>query len=224
MRDIWLIIRKEWIGFAKSDRGIFFVYGILVLAWSFLLSTNITMLLTGAEYLWLVFFSVIVSGNFSNTTFVAERMNGSLEILLTSGVTRNAILSGKIAFVIIMSTVLGLVCYVLALALYVVQGESLHLIYSITPIGKEIILYITACFMNAACGAWLSVRINNPRLLHFINLFVLGIIVILHAVLSAVFTFTLWSLIIALVVCGVLFYVFAIRDFKSERVIQPVVY
>ena len=224
MKDIWLIIRKEWIGFSKSDRGIFFVYGILVLAWSFLLSTNITMLLTGTEYLWLVFFSVIVSGNFSNSTFVAERMNGSLEILLTSGVARNAILSGKIAFVIIMSTVLGLVCYMLALVLYVVQGESLHLIYSITPIGKEIILYTIACFMNATCGAWLSVRINNPRLLHFINLFVLGLVVILHAVLSAVFTFTLWSLIIALAVCGVLFYVFAVRDFGSERVIQPVVY
>ena len=92
MKDFLLIIRKEWTGFSKSDCGIFFIYGILVLAWSFLLSTNITMLLTGTEYLWLVFFSVIVSGNFSNTTFVAERMNGSLEILLTSGIARNAIL------------------------------------------------------------------------------------------------------------------------------------
>ena len=136
MKDIWLIVRKEWIGFAKSDRGIFLVYSILVLAWSILLSSNINLLLAGAGYLWLIFFSVIVSGNFSNTTFSAERISGSLEILLTSGIARNAILIGKIAFVIIMSIIMGFLCYVLAVGIYVVKGENYSLVLSIIPAGS----------------------------------------------------------------------------------------
>lgn len=224
MKDIWLIIRKEWAGFAKSDRGIFVIYGILVLAWSFLLSSNMNMLASGAGYLWLVFFSVIVSGNFSNTTFVSERMNGSLEILLTSGISRQSILSGKISFVIIMSTVMGFLCYIIALALNSFRGDSIYITLSVIPVWKEMVLYIAACFMNAACGAWLSVRITNPRLLHFVNLFVLGLIVIIHAVLSAFISLSLWYLAVILVFMGAIFCIFAFRDYRSERVIQPVVY
>ncbi len=224
MKDIWLIVRKEWTGFAKSDRGIFLVYGILVLAWSFLLSSNINLLLAGAGYLWLIFFSVIVSGNFSNTTFSAERISGSLEILLTSGITRNAILIGKIAFVIVMSIILGFLCYILAVGIYVVKGENFNLVLSIIPAGKMMLLYSVACFMNGTCGAWLAVRINNPRLLHFVNLFVLVLIVIIHTVLSTIFTLSIWSLFTVLGITGILFFLLAARDFKSERVIQPVVY
>ena len=224
MKDIWLIVRKEWKGFAKSDRWIFVIYGILVLAWSFLLSQNISVLSSRTGYLWLAFFSVIISGNFSNTTFVAERMSGSLEILLTSGISRQSILSGKMFFIVIMSTVMGIFCYIIALAINSLKGENIGILLRIIPVWEELILYISACFMNAACGAWLSVRINTPRLLPFVNLFVLVIIVIIHGVLSEVFSLSLWSLIIALALTGAFFCFFAFRDFKSERVIQPVVY
>ncbi len=224
MKDSWLIIRKEWTGFAKSDRGVFLVYGVLVLAWSVLLSSNIETLLAGAGYLWLIFFSVIVSGNFSNTTFSAERISGSLEILLTSGVSRTAILLGKIAFVIAMSIVLGFICYVLAVGIYLFKGEKIDLILNIIPAGRMMILYSTACFMNGACGAWLAVRVNNPRLLHFVNLFVLVLIVAVHAFLSTFFSLSIWSLFVALAFMGGLFMLLAVRDFKSDRVLQPVVY
>jgi len=224
MKDVRLIVRKEWRGFAKSDRWIFVIYGILVIAWGILLSNNIGILSSGAGYLWLAFFSVIISGNFSNMTFVAERMSGSLEILLTSGVSRQSILNGKILFIVIVSMGMGFLCYLFALGINVVKGENVAVLLTVTPIGEELILYVTACFMNATCGAWLSVRINNPRILPFINLFVLVIIVIIHGVVSEIYTLTPWSLIIALILTGVLFYYVAYRDFNSERVIQPVVY
>ena len=109
MRDILLIIKKELTGFIKSDRGIFILYGILVVAWSFLIYSNMNTLTSKTGYLWLVSFSVIVSGNFSTTTFVSERMSGSLEILLTSGVTRRCILLGKILYVILYICLLNIV-------------------------------------------------------------------------------------------------------------------
>ena len=224
MNDIRLMVRKEWKCFAESDRWIFVIYGILVLAWSFLLSQNISILSSRTGYLWLAFFSVILSGNFSNTIFVAERMSGSLEILLTSGISRVSILSGKMLFIVIMSTVMGVCCYIIALAINALKGENIAVLLRVLPLGEELVLYIVACFMNAACGAWLSVRINTPRILPFVNLFVLVIIVIIHGVLSEFFSLSLWSLILVLALTGAFFCVFAFRDFRSERVIQPVVY
>jgi ABC-type transport system involved in multi-copper enzyme maturation permease subunit len=177
---------------------------------------------TGA--LWLAFFSVIISGNFSSTTFVAERMNGSLEILLTSGVSRQSILSGKIAFIVIMSTVMGILCYFFALGVRSVKGDQISILLKIVPVWGVIILYMTACFLNASCGAWLSVRINSPRLLPFVNLVVLGIIVVVHELLSYKISLSLWSLSCVLTVVGALFYMLALKDFRGEGVIQPLVY
>jgi len=224
MKDIALIIKNEWTCFVKSEKGIFVIYGVLVLAWSFLLSHNAGAVSSETGYLWLVFFSVIVSGNFANTTFVSERMSGSLEILLTSGISRSAILSGKILFVMGMSGFMGVVCFGTASGFGGLQGKEITGLAGAPAAAKELMLYCAACFMNASCGAWLSVRITNPRLLHFINLFVLGVIVILHSVLSYFIALTLWSLVFALVVLGAVFYFRAQRDFRTERVIQPVVY
>ncbi len=221
---MWLIIRKEWTGFVKSDRWIFVIYGFLVIAWSFLLSPNMNMLASGTGYLWLAFFSVIISGNFSSTTFVAERMSGSLEILLTSGISRQSILLGKIAFVVIMSTGMGITCYIIALIINTVQGENVLVLLKIVPIGEEIALYVGACFMNATCGAWVSVRVSSPRLLPFVNLFVLGLVVIIFTLLADTFLLSIWYLIIALVGIGTIFYSLAYKEFNSERVIQPIVY
>ena len=36
MKKLNAIIGKEWAGFLGSERGVFSVYGILVLSWSFL--------------------------------------------------------------------------------------------------------------------------------------------------------------------------------------------
>jgi hypothetical protein len=82
-------------------------------------------------------------------------------------------------------------------------------------------LYLAACFVNASCCAWLSVRLANPRLSHFANLLVLSFVVGGHAVLSAVWPLSLWTLPLALALIGALFLFLAVRDFSGERVIQP---
>ena len=224
MKHILLIFVKEWKGFIKSDKWIFVIYAILICAWGYLISNNMYSLSSKTGALWLAFFSVIISGNFSSTTFVAERMNGSLEILLTSGISRQSILSGKITFIVVMSTVMGILCYCFALGVRTAKGESLQVLLRIIPVWQVIVLYSAACFLNSACGAWLSVRINSPRLLPFVNLIVLGIIVVVHELLSYKISLTLWSLAAVLVLVGGLFYLLALRDFRGEGVIQPLIY
>lgn len=220
MRDMFLVLRKEWKAFTKSESGIFFIYGILIFAWSFLISSEFNSISTGDGYLWLVFFSVIISGNFSNSVFVSERMSGSLEILLTSGISRRSILYGKSAFVMIMSVCMGFLCYCIAFLINIYLRES-YVIFNPT---LPVCIYISACFMNTSCGAWLSVRLTNPRLVHFANLFMLAFVIVLHRVLSLYVALSDWSLTAVLFAMGFLLMILAYRNYKSERIIQPVVY
>ena len=88
MNQCLLVLRKEWLNFVCSDRSVFFIYLFLVAGWGMLLATMDHGGSIGSP-LWLVFFSVIIAANFSTTVFVSERMSGSLEILLTSGLSRS---------------------------------------------------------------------------------------------------------------------------------------
>ena len=224
MKDITLIIRQEWTNFLRSDRSVFIVYGILVFAWSVVLATNMHSLARESNMLWWVFFSVIVSGNFSNTTFVSERLTGSLEIILTCGISRGAILIGKMIYVIIMSAALGFLCLAIGLCWALIAGNDFYILIRALDIGGLGGLYLSACYMNGACGAWLSVRLTNPRLSHFANLLVLGIVVGTYAVLSAVFTVSQLILVAALLLVGSILFALAARDFNSEKVVQPFSY
>jgi hypothetical protein len=78
--------------------------------------------------------------------------------------------------------------------------------------------------MNVAGSAFLSVRMTNPRLLHFANLFLLGGIVSLYAVLSSFYPIPEIILPLFLTVLGVLFSLLAKKEFNSERIIQPVIF
>lgn len=224
MKNIILVIQKECNNFFCSDKSIFAVYGILVLAWSVVLATNITSAALESNMLWWVFFSVIVSGNFSNTTFVSERLNGSLEILLTCGITRLSILIGKILYIIAMSAILGFVCLAIGLLWLAITGYDLFILFRAMNIIALTFIYIGACYMNASCGAWLSVRLNNPRLSHFANLLVLGLVVGIYAVFSTFFDISCFVLVAALLGVGTLLLILAILDFRGEKVVQPFSY
>ena len=219
MNDTLTMLRKEWRCFIGSDRGIFVLYSVLVLSWSLMLATPDT---TGvaAGPIWLVFFSVVISANFSNTVFIAERVNGILEILLTSGLSRGSILYGKMAFVAGMSIIIGLFCALIAplwrLLIYRETGWALN--------PDSLALYVSAVFMNTGCSAYLSVRMGNPRLLHLANLLLLAVLMAAQAVTASYFALPSWALSLTLLLIGTGATVAAQRLYESEKILQPVVF
>ena len=217
MNGINTILHKEFQSFVGSDKGVFLVYIIIVVAWSFMLVSGNG---GAAGQFWLVFFSVIVAANFSNTVFISERMSGSLEILITSGLSRNSILFGKMLFVIIMTAAIGLSCAVLSRLWGVLSVEF----GAVEVLGVyDGMLFISATFLNAASSAYLSVRLSSPRLLHFINLFILGAIVAFYTVVSQLYFLHPSLLVVILLVTGSVFMFAARREFSGERIIQPVI-
>ncbi|MFP4415678.1 MAG: hypothetical protein ACOC41_08570 [Chitinivibrionales bacterium] len=219
--EISLIIRHELRGFIKGERSAHIVYLVLLVTWSAVLATNMGELAREPLYLWILFFSVILSGNFGNTVFAAERLNGAMEIVLTCGLARASILYGKIGYVVGMSIVLGALCYMVSfLWLFLMQGQSAWFLYT-RSIGTLAMLYATACMMNACSGAWLSFRLANPRLTHFVNLLVMGLIVTVYGGLS-VMTPLPWIMLGGVMLVFALgFLLLARGDFFSERVVQP---
>lgn len=218
MNGTLTIVRKEWRCFLGSDRGIFVVYIILMLSWSIMLATPGDGTLQGGLF-WLVFLSVVISANFSNTVFISERVNGSLEILLTSGLSRKQILYGKMGFVMGMSSILGYFCMVLSsLWPRFIYHQSATMI---PP--DEILLYLCAVFMNTASSAFLSVKMGNPRLLHIANLLILGAVLTMYSIASLYFRLPSFLLSGMLFLLGCLGTVAAQRLYNSEKILQPVI-
>ncbi|NLG19182.1 MAG: ABC transporter permease subunit [Fibrobacter sp.] len=219
MKSVINVLRKEWLCFKGSDKGVFGLYLILILSWSLLLGTGgqETGIKTGP--LWLIFFSVVVAANFSNTVFISERVTGSLEILITSGLSRNSILYGKMLFVSVMSIVIGGIC----LALGLLWSELIFKTGGGHADSVDFLIYACSVFVNVSNSAYLSVRIANPRLIHFANMFILAVIIFSYMALSSYFPVPPVYLILVLLFLGTVFTLLARREFNSERILQPVI-
>jgi ABC-type transport system involved in multi-copper enzyme maturation permease subunit len=229
MPGLRTIIRKELKCLLGSDKSTFLIHALMPVIWSLALYVNSGIGTdAGGAGFWFVFFAVIVTANFSNTVFISERVNGTLEILITSGLSRDAVLFGKMAFVIAMTLVIGLVCVGLAgvwgVALFLsgAGGETGGGLLSIQ--GYDAGLYASAAFFCASASAYLSVRMPNPRFLHFINLFMMGAVVAVYSAISAVFAVHSSLLILTFLLMGAIFTLLARREFAGERIVRPIIF
>ena len=218
MNGLLIIIGKEFKTFIGSDRGMFLLYAVLIASWSIMLAYPSGGGTIEPGPLWLVFFSVVISANFTNTVFISERVTGNLEILLTSGISRKHILYGKMIFVGGMSTAIGLLCIVLSIGW---RAVLFHL--PGTTIGADsLLIYCCAVCMNTATSAWLSVHMGNPRLLHLANLLLLALLVTLHSVASLFLPVRPSMLSAALLVICIVATTAAHRVYESEKILRPV--
>jgi ABC-type transport system involved in multi-copper enzyme maturation permease subunit len=234
VRDILLILKKEWRNFTGSEKGVFVVYGVLIFFWSFL-PLSYYLPHSGAEAfknqsvlggfafngaVWWLFFSVIVSSSFASSVFIAERMSGSMEILLTSGFSRNSVLFGKVLFVFIICVVIGCCCFGLS-SVWIAIASRFY-VFSARLIVVSALLYCAGSFMNSTIAAWMSIRLSSPRLVPFANLLISSIIFGMYSILDKMFDASIWILVLLLVTAGIVFFVLAQKDFHSEKIIAPV--
>jgi ABC-type Na+ efflux pump permease subunit len=223
-----LIFRKELLNFIRGDRSAFIVYLVLVAGWGALLAA-VEEGGSAAAPLWIVFFALIVAVNFSSTVFVLERLSGSLEILLTCGISRGAILYGKMLFVAVMTAVIGAACLAFAICMRTLVavpetgGAPEVPALASMPVWRTAVLYLSAAFLNAAGSAYFSVVLPNPRLLHFLNLFIAGFVMAVCTAAALVIPLPPGTAAAALMAAGVVFTVLARREFEGERVVKPVV-
>lgn len=219
-----LIFQNEMNSFIKSDKGLFIINLVLVFAWGGLFASNFREINSDMGIVWLVFFSVIVSSNFSNATFISERMNGMLEILLVSGIPRRDILLGKVIFVTMLSSLMGILVYLFAIIVNVYTGFKpfdgglLQIFYTVLPI------YISACIFNISAAAWLSVKLTNPRILHFVNLLMIVTLALVKTISAEWLSLPDFVFTLLLLIGGGAFYLLALKEYRSENVTKPLIF
>ena len=225
MTGLATILRKEFKNFASSGVGAFALYAVISILWSYTL-------LNGAGWVWLVFLAVMAAANFSATVFISERISGTLEVLITSGVSRDAVLFGKMLFVIAMTLAMGAACAALAHLWPLLLPEDTDA----TPLLglTDAALYLGATVLNAAAGAYLTARMGNPRFLHFVNFLITAGLVVAYDALFWSLTETRplfvalkvhpFFLAAAFLAIGLAFALLARREFAGERIIRPVIF
>jgi ABC-type transport system involved in multi-copper enzyme maturation permease subunit len=215
MRGTIAIIGRECRNFLGSDKQLFVMYGILSVFYSFIFAYNSTDTGKLSSIIWWIFFSIITSGTFSNSVFVAERITGSLEILLTAGFSREAILLGKVGFLVIASLLLSVIPLGLSLAMApLLPGNQI----TGSVLWQGFVLYCFAVLLNSSCAAWMSIKLGNPRLLHFISMLILLLSVGVYAFADK----HLWAPVVFMLLVSAFFMRSAQRAFHSEKVVQPV--
>jgi ABC-type transport system involved in cytochrome c biogenesis permease component len=218
--ELYTIIKKEVNCFLKSNIAVFVVYGILVFVWSFLPIYNNLGSFAFGNAVWWLFFSVIVSGNFANTVFVAERINGTIEILVTCGFSRTGVLVGKIVFIIMMSLIIGILCFALSLVwIFLLNIQNLFINKFLI---NYAILYLSGTILNTCAGAWMSIRFSSPRLIPFVNILLIGIVIGLFYAFYFTIGISVWFLSVLLLFFAIIFFFLARKDFLGEKIISPV--
>jgi hypothetical protein len=76
--------------------------------------------------------------------------------------------------------------------------------------------------MNVAIAAWMSVRLQSPRLIPIVTILMMTIIVAGFSGLLYFVTVPQWSLPVVLLSMASVFFLFARKEFNGERIIQPV--
>lgn len=224
MSAIGSVMLREWRHVAGSDRAMFFLYAFLVALWSLLFVGSAAGGGDGAYLVWLVTFSVVVVSNFATGTFMHERLNGALEIALTSGFSRNTIYYGKSFFVTVISFALGGLCLLLAHFWPDILPPELD---SGTDIGTSAsllgpVIFFCACYMNAMSAALFSVILPNPRFVFFLNFLISAVIVAVFLAAQTFWNVAPTALVLSLLVPGIAFMEMGRRFFDGERVVRPV--
>jgi ABC-type Na+ efflux pump permease subunit len=221
MHDTLVVLRNEWRSFLCSDRGLFVVYAVMIVGWGFLMAAWRSYILFFAPF-WLASFSVIIAATFANSVFVADRISGSLEILLTCGISRSGILYGKLAFIFLTTTVVGALCMGLASIIRYIMFAGMPGAQVIVG-ASGIAVYCAASFMTATSSAYFSVLLPNPRVLHFINLIMVMFLVFVHSAAALLWRVPLYVLAIALLLLGALFLRLAKKEFEGEKITKLIV-
>ncbi len=216
-----VVAGKEWRSFVGNDLSMHMVYVVLVLLWSALLAGSGAGGVPESVVLWLLPFSVIVVSNAGQGVFVSERVSGAVEILLTSGLGRFEIVSGKMLFVGVLGTLTGYACMLLGM-LWLWLLERWGVGPGSYPVGADFVVFACAVAVNTAMLAVLSVLLPNPRLSHFVSFLFMVLLLAAYYPAAATGRVSPWALAAALAVCAVALSAVALAVSRGERIARPV--
>lgn len=222
MNGLPAVLRKEWLSFLGGERSMFVVYGVIVLLWSLLFAGTGVAGAPETTVLWLLPFSVIVVSNFSQSAFVAERVNGAIEILLTCGLGRRTIVLAKMVFVAALALAMGCACMGLGSLWAWLADMNGMIARAAYPGWQDLAVFVAAVVLNSALSALFSVALPNPRMTHFAIFFLMAAVLAVYYPLAGLSTASVWLLAAGLAVAALAVTSGALHAAGGERISRTV--
>jgi ABC-type Na+ efflux pump permease subunit len=214
MNDFSIIFNHELKSLIKSTKSTILSLVLVSFFWGIFFSFNVF------DYnqekisaIWLILFAFVASSGFANASFARERLVGSWEILLASGVSREIIFWAKLIFVQAASFFCGTTTLLIAfLIVYFVWGVipdySFFLVVS---------LFFCAALSINVFTAYFTIINVNQRAAQLINMGIMSVCsVAIYFVPQAAIAIVLIPAIFILLLCRKILY--------RDETILPIVY
>ena len=164
--DFLTIFNYELKSLVKSAKSTVISLALTSFFWGIFFSLNI---FTGAreEFLlvWLMFFALLASVGFAGVSFVRERLSGSWEILIASGISRKTIFGAKFVFVQSASFFWGALTLLIA---YIAAFFVWNFYVEISLPFVLMVFFLATLAVNAITAYLTIININN-RAIQLIN-------------------------------------------------------
>ncbi|ERP31679.1 hypothetical protein [Chitinivibrio alkaliphilus] len=167
--ELFLVLSRELSSFFKGGKTGAILLLFTAFVWSGFIALRMSSSLAVEGVLWILFFSFVITAHFTTPSFVRERMAGTMEILCISGISRRAILGGKLLFCCLAATSVG------ALSLSAVFGIHGMIFSSPPPLsfGAAFAFLCIANVLLVSAGGFFSTILTRPRLVQFATLLLL---------------------------------------------------
>jgi ABC-type transport system involved in cytochrome c biogenesis permease component len=227
MDDFYIIFSNELKSLAKSTKATILSLVLVSLFWGLFLSYNIFD--TRKSIIWIIVSAFVASSGFANVSFARERLAGSWEILLASGISRKTIFWAKFAFTQTATFFCGIIT--LAIAYSVMCVVFLLVPYYDLIFIDALLFFCTALSINALTAYFTIINVNM-RAAQLINMFVVSVcITAIHYVCDmndGVYAFELWTdwakITAILLIPAIPFLFLCHRTLYNDKTTLPIVY
>ena len=164
--DFLTIFNYELKSLVKSTKSTVLSLAIVSFFWGIFFSLNIfSEDGSGFALVWLLFFALLASAGFAGISFVRERLSGSWEILVASGIERKTIFWAKFIFAQTASFFWGVITLLIAVSSAVfLWNFSVEISFFFVLA----VFFFAALSVNATTAYFTIINVN-PRAIQLIN-------------------------------------------------------
>jgi len=229
MDDFLIIFNNEAKSLAKGTKSTVFLLFLVSMFWGFFLSYNIFD--AQKSIIWIIAAAFVASCGFSNVSFARERLCGSWEIILASGISRKTIFLAKFLF----TQASTLLCGIITLIISHITALFLFGLLPIYDFFIEISLFFCAALCINSINAYFTIINLNMRAVQLINIFVISLCITVITYVSNInispnLTLNESENLIAvlsmaiILIPSVIFLILCQKTLYDDKIILPIIY
>lgn len=178
-KDTWTVVWKELTQIRRNGKSYLTQYGIIAVAFGIFLPMgsvdNIYQGTATSQILYFAFLAIIIASSLTVSSFLGEKLQKTLNTLLTTRLSDLSIYLGKTTAIMIFSYAVLVVIFLFNIGTVFFIGQArghTDFPYNVIQIVHMLILPIFILFYVSGLGVLLSLKTDSIRASHFLNMFI----------------------------------------------------